>query len=380
MFDLSNALNIYFQEVLEQQWRDIVAALPPGVARRMKPPIFRLRSDISYWGSWDYLTRHMTINAALFIRHPWHALVDVLRHEIAHQITDEAMGKSGEPPHGRSFRMACELVNARPDASSDYPLLDQWLFQDEDDTPKSASENGQERCIQKIRKLLALAESADHHEAEAALLKAREIAARHTLELSAIIEANAGGENARDKQIATITIGPTYNRIPPDSSMLASILQDFYDVRCIWINVPEIGEKKYRNTLAISGTRHNLRVASYVYECIVNYIEREKLQLPSAMLGKVLSSKRALRDFRIGLLRGLRMALQAQILPPSDNALILREQQRLDNYLHRQYGHLKSTSSHRLMVNTEVHNAGMTAGRRFIAHNKLTRAPRELNP
>jgi hypothetical protein len=138
---------------LQEEWELARCDLPRDKARQLRAPGFQLADSTSLWGQWQGApTRQINLSRRLVWEHPWYAVVEVLRHEMAHQVAEEILQAGDEAPHGASFHRACRWLRVTPRASDTYPTLDQLLAGDE-----NLAEN--DRILVRIHKLLALAES-----------------------------------------------------------------------------------------------------------------------------------------------------------------------------------------------------------------------------
>ncbi|NLF62827.1 MAG: DUF2786 domain-containing protein, partial [Lentisphaerae bacterium] len=154
-------------EELRREWRDIInQSLTRRERTLVSEPTLVIHADMTQWGRWrGGDLRQLELHERLLLEHPWYAVADVLRHEIAHQLRECLYPNSTEPPHGPLFRQLCERLGANPAASGHYPTIDQQMRPDDaaaEDDPRSA-------LMTRVQKLLTLAERAESHEAEAAL-------------------------------------------------------------------------------------------------------------------------------------------------------------------------------------------------------------------
>src|SRR5690606_23334093 len=65
----------------------------------LRPAVLRL-TDTQVLGRWIPDIRVLELSRSLVLERPWGEVVEVLRHELAHQYVDEVLGVTGEPPHG----------------------------------------------------------------------------------------------------------------------------------------------------------------------------------------------------------------------------------------------------------------------------------------
>ena len=79
---------------------------------RLLKPVIRIEPLSRDWGHWNPETRSIAIARRLIEEHPWDVVIEVLKHEMAHQVADERLGGSdgGHTPHGATFQRACSML------------------------------------------------------------------------------------------------------------------------------------------------------------------------------------------------------------------------------------------------------------------------------
>src|SRR5262249_18712892 len=109
---------------------------------RLRVPAFELSDAEGRLGRWSGESRTLELRRTLLVDHGWGVLVEVLKHEMAHQFVDEVLGVHDEPDHGPMFRKVCEErgIDAR---AAGAPVVDRL----------------RDHVLERIAKLLALAES-----------------------------------------------------------------------------------------------------------------------------------------------------------------------------------------------------------------------------
>src|SRR4051794_10918922 len=88
-------------------WHELNAA---HFKRRMRPPTLSLTDGVGRLGRWVGETREIEVARLLVAEKPWGTIVEVLKHEMAHQFVYEVLGRHDEPPHGPAFRETCERL------------------------------------------------------------------------------------------------------------------------------------------------------------------------------------------------------------------------------------------------------------------------------
>ena len=358
---------------LAQEWRQAVARLAPELAAQLRQPVFALTPGLGCWGQWRGGTMQcIELRASLVTHHPWYAVADVLRHETAHQICETCFKDLVEPPHGPRFRQVCQWIGARPQASGGYPALDQTVFAgDGDSASAEGAETAAARLVVKVRKLLSLSTSANQAEAEAALLKARELQAKYAEELASAEEQECASAEA----MYTVGVGPAVRRVSPDGCLVGNILQEFFHVFVVWDHQPDLERPgQHLKQLMLSGTRKDLKIASYVFDCLTSYMEHAVYELPTNVLGRVLTSKRSLLSFKIGVLTGFQNAMREQNQRPEMRALVHSDRSRLEEYRKWIYPRLRTTSSRVSSTDAAARAAGEAAGRKFTLRHGLDKS------
>ena len=221
--------------------------------RALRPPVLRI-ADQKTLGTWQLATRTLTISARHLFDDLWPAVLETLRHEMAHQYADEVLFASDEPPHGPKFREACRRLRVSPRASADPTAF------------RHEAGPAPERSVvlDKIHKLFALSTSPNEHEAESALRKAREILLRH----------NVGEAELREnRDFGLRWLGTPRPRRQLWECRLAGILTDFFFVLSVWVPTfdPRTGQKG--SVLEVHGTPGNLAMAEYVHGYLTRVLD-----------------------------------------------------------------------------------------------------------
>ncbi len=314
------------------EWQAALLNLEPTKRQRMRRPLFAIKDMQTRWGNWSQEKREISLSRQLVLNYPWDSIRDVLLHETAHQIAQQLFGASMQRAHGPAFKQACEVLRIHPAASAAYqPLQDRFL--------QDHSSNYDKRML-RIKKLLALAESKNRFEADAAMTKAHELIARHNIELS---------RQEDRRQFISIFIGPPALRHPREDYHLANLLQDYYFISGIWVSAYVIKKAKMGRVLEISGTVQNLKIAEYVHDFIVQFID--------AQWRKYNHKKRLNRfrktDFAVGIIEGFRDKLESSVVKKKTKkdifALIQKGDPQLEKYFKFKYPHtasVKKTAHH----------------------------------
>jgi hypothetical protein len=341
---------------MDQEWASAVRHLPLEYASRMRRPAFEILDVESKWGEWDGRRRRIGLSWRLVSEHPWMAVREVLRHEMAHQMAGELFMWSGDP-HGDPFREACRLLNADPRASHDYVSMQEVLLREDDPGP--------DRVLSRVRKLLALGQSSHRHEAEAAMAKAHELIARHSLDLQ------TGGKTL---SYCSLSVGEPMARHAVAEYALSQLLRDFYLVETLWIPAWVLRSHRMGKVLEISGTRENVLMASYVYDFLQRTID-EQWAVEGAAHGY---SVRRRNDFALGLLTGFRERLAARDAElafegEGIKALVTHRDAGLTRYFRQRYPRVRTIGGGGGCIDPEAHEAGRDVGRQTVISKPIDR-------
>ena len=331
------------------EWETAVLDLDPINRQRIRRPLFAIKELKTQWGNWSPEKREIALSRRLVMNYPWDSIREVLLHELAHQIAQQLLGASAQTPHGAAFHRACKMLRIQPAASANYQPL-------QDRMQKLTPSHHDTRML-RVKKLLALAESKNRFEAEAAMTKAHELIARHNIELN-IDEAK--------RQFVSIFIGSPALRHPREDYHLANLLQDYYFVSGIWVSAYVIGKGKMGRVLEISGTVQNLKLAEYVHGFIVHFID--------AQWRKYNQTKKLNRfrktDFAVGIIEGFRNKLASNIKRVKTQkdifALVQKGDPQLEQYVKFKYPHTTSLKKTAARHDARVMHDGKKVGRQLV--------------
>lgn len=326
-------------------------ALPPKHRSCMRKPMFRLGEIEATLGYWDSDRHLICISKKLAMERSWGDIRDVLLHEMAHQLADQMAiaKKRTEPPHGEVFREACKLLRADPRASTRRLPLSRRIF--------DPAASGADPLAEKVRKLLALSGSENRHEARVALAKARRLVERHHLPFP---------EHHRRPEFVSLFVGEPALRHPREDYHLASILLQYYFVEGVWVPAFVVNRAKMGRVLEISGTPSNVRIASYVHDCVRRHLlskwQQYRVRHRNAHFRRT--------DFAVGLIEGFRETLEgrpAQTAQRGSDALpVPAKNPALDEYLAERYPQTIRVHKRTLSVDESVWAEGLRQGRRLV--------------
>ena len=339
---------------LSCEWEDAKAVLKIADRDGFRKPVFSLRDMDGRWGYWSREKREICLSRHLVLNHSWDAVREVLVHEMAHQYAVEVLGGANEPPHGPKFKQACYLLRANPSASGNYRPLDERIA--------SGAIGPQDKILGRVKKLMALAQSKNPHEAEAAMTKAHEFIAKYNVDLLSRNE---------DRQFVSVFVGAPALRHFREDYHLSSLLQDFYFVCGIWVPAYVLAKGKMGRVLEISGTVQNIRLASYVYDFVRRYIDS---QWQGYNKVKGLNRYRK-TDFAVGIIQGFCSKLKVQTEKKKEikgrRSLISIHDPLLQKHMNYKYPHTASIRGRAVRKDRLVLEAGIRAGKDLVIYKGI---------
>jgi len=331
---------------LAKTWHELAQSHFP---RALKPPVFALSDGPHRLGCWQRLHRTISLARGLVFQQPWAVVREVLKHEMAHQFVDEALRIHDETAHGPAFARVCREHGIDASAAG----LPAGAA-----TGSGGSAGGQSPVLRRIVRLLALAESPNIHEAEAAMNEARRLMLAHNID--AALTASADGYRFRH-------VGLVKTRTDMSERILAGILSRHFFVSVIWIPSYLPSQGRSGHVLELCGTSANLEVADYVHGFLTDTAKRLWREHKKA-LG--IRSDRERRRFCAGVMAGFDEKLGAAEPPVQSQGLIRHADAQREAYLRRRYPR-RSTRSGGTILRTQAYEHGKKAGRQVELHRPV---------
>lgn len=221
---------------------------------QLAPPVIRLSRGRRRLGSWSGRKREISLGSAFVARHTWAVVLQIFKHEMAHQLCEEAWQRAGAG-HGPEFRRACAILGVESHFQGAGVDLDDAglrlaLRSREGPGP-------QERLHARIRKLLALADSDNEHEAALALTRARALLTRHRIEVTAGAKAS--------EHFVHESIDTAQRRMPAHRSAICSLLLKYFAVRVVIASTYDQHRNRRVKTVELLGRMQDVAVARHCY-------------------------------------------------------------------------------------------------------------------
>jgi hypothetical protein len=352
--DVAQRLTVELEAALLRELRASFDELNQAYFKRaLRSPEIKISDSSRRLGQWDPARRRIEMARSLFVKEPWGTVIEVLKHEMAHQYVHEILGRMDEPSHGPAFREVCERLGIDARATG---------------LPSGHAREGEGpreqhvKVLERIAQLLALAQSSNVHEAQAATSLAQKMMLKYNVE-SAALGARGGYEFRH--------LGVPSGRITESERLLSIILGQHFFVEVIWVPVYRPLEKKRGHVLEVCGSRPNLEMASYVHAFLTRSAEHlwAEHKREAGIKGN-----RDRRTYLAGVMDGFREKLQVETKQHREQGLVWVGDADLSKYFRKRHPHIRHTrtagpSRH------PAHGAGRSAGRRLVLHRGIDDAP-----
>ncbi len=343
---------------------------------KLKKPIIRISDSKSKLGEWNSTTRTISLSYDLIERYSWDIVVEVLKHEMAHQLVSETLSlnsseKLSKTPHGLLFKNACASLGASSWVASRSCDLPAQIIHWKDEKP---NEN-EARLLRKVEKLLSLATSQNEHEALIAMKKVQEIYTKYNL---------AAFNSGQEGNFVYLIINLKKKRVSQDESMIFSILAEHFFVRVIYSELFDSNDLTTYKAMELLGTKENVLMAEYVYHFLRNKTKllwRQHLKINS---GSHLSK----RSYILGALAGFKESIGTAhafsdtktdgVFKGRNGALISLANQisseKVQSFVQERHPRLRKKTWNSNFSDTASFSAGLSDGKRIILSKGISSA------
>jgi hypothetical protein len=315
-------------------------------ADKLFKPALQLSDGASQWGSWHGDPPTITLSRKLVVGHGWPTLVEVLKHEMAHQFVEQVLGVTEPSAHGPLFRRVCRDRGIDPAATG----------------LRKAESAADPSVFGKVRRLLSLAQSGQRHEAEAAAAAAQRLMLKYNVELSQALDA---------RDYCSAHLGKPSGRVQEAQRSLARVLREFFFVETLWVSAYRPLEGKRGSVLEVCGTRANVEMAQYVHDFLQRSAENLWLQHKR---DNAIRANKDRRYFIAGVIAGFYAKLKAERARAAEEGLVWMGDPQLSQYFRRRFPKV-TTVRYGTSSGMSAHSAGRQAGQRLVLHRGIGSGP-----
>jgi predicted SprT family Zn-dependent metalloprotease len=312
---------------------------------RLQQPTIELVDSAAHLGRWVPRVRTIELSRAFVLTRPWGVVVEVLKHEMAHQAVEDLLGVRDETAHGPAFRLLCQQLGIDPSARGE---------------PSGASvrDEAESRVLERVAKLLALAESSNEHEAQAAMSAAQKLLLKYNLDTAVPKGGRAYGFRH---------VGRATGRVSEAERLLAAILGEHFFVQVIWVPIYRPYDGKRGRVLELCGTPANLDFAEYVHGFLSATSERLWAAHKRAA---GLDSDRDRRAYLAGVMTGFLEKLRHERKVQRATGLVWVGDADLGDYYRRRHPRISHTRFGGPTWN-EARASGHAAGKGIVLHRPV---------
>lgn len=333
---------------------------------QLTPPLIEISDSTSRFGSWSPDSRTLQISLHLITNYSWSVVIQVLKHEMAHQLCSEIF-KEPRAGHAHRFQKACALLGVPASfqkASGDLPTN---LTLPATDHPQVKEGR---RFIERVEKLLALAGSCNEHEAALAMSKANQLIQKYNLQQR---------ETRQETNYTFVIINHKKRQIQGYQRQICRILSDFFFVRVILSDLYDPQSDQSHKTIELLGREENVQVAEYCYHFLENQLRLLWQQNRHKFRGAARTER---NSYYFGLLNGFYSKLKQQHHPgpartPAagsiSGALMVAEDKGLSQYVKERFPRLHHISQAGPRLYESTYQDGMQTGRNIVLHKGVTR-------
>lgn len=337
--------------------------------RLIRPQIKILRAS-SFLGQWDPLYREMTFSENLIKHHSWHIVIEILKHEIAHQLVSDRGDQ--EVGHGPTFKRYCKSLGVDErfqKAQSEINFSAINFESTEHFRSESSADPESQKLMERIEKLLSLAQSKNQNEAVAAMEKVNELYEKYNIDRIQL--------RTQSHHYRYLVLKLNTSKVRSHFSIIASILKEHFFVDIIISDIYDPLKNKTIKTFEIFGTKENLLIAEYVFHFLNQTIEDfwQQHAKSNALEGKYK------RSFQLGLLHGFNSKLRASkdlrmnsknIDPSVSKSLaLLKDNPALMEFIHQKHPRISHRSRDSGRVYGSAYSEGVENGKNIVIHKGI---------
>ncbi len=367
-FTASKTMLVHMWETqLVREYDHINWAYKLGLTR----PQIKIVDVSGFYGQWDPLLRQIKISINLIKDHSWPIVLEILKHELAHQLVTDRLNL--EEGHGPNFKNFCDLlgVDERFQKAQTQIDLTTICFQSCHQHEETETNSEAQRLLQRVEKLLALAQSSNEHEALIAMERVSELYEKYNI------------ERLRSNNVSA---DYTHILIPLESqktkavySLICSILMEHFYVKVILADIYIASKNSSEKVIEICGALENLKIAEYVFHFLVRKIEdlwalqQRNQNLPGKFK----------RSYQLGLLHGFTEKLHESKINRLNNPLetstskavkIISTDKALAKYLSRRHPRLRRIATSSGRVYGSAFSSGQKEGKSIVINRGIEKS------
>ncbi len=252
MQDQINDIEVCWAKQLQREHDDICYHRRVSLAT----PLVAIVAGKNRLGYWTPGNQTISISRHLIENNPWEIVLEIFKHEMAHQYVSEYLDNADV--HGKGFKTACDILGVHPAFAGFGSPREEHLAAFKGTLPEKAL-----TLLRRVEKLLALGQSSNESEARAASRKASYLLNKYNLDRIAKEDTNAS-------DIRFMYLQSGKKRMETIEKLILKFLEEFYFVSCVITTIYDAQtDEEYRAGVLI-GKQEALVVAEYVYRFLLD--------------------------------------------------------------------------------------------------------------
>jgi len=257
------------------------------------------KNRLGYWTSHN---QTISISRHLIKNNPWEIVMEILKHEMAHQYVSVYFNDADV--HGHGFQTACNILGVHPAFAGAGNPQEEHLAAFKGNLPQKA-----QTLLRRVEKLLALGQSSNEAEARAASRKASYLLNKYNLDRIAKADTDTS-------DIRFIYLHSGKKRMETIEKIILRFLEDFYFVDCVSTSIYDAQTDEQYKAGVLIGKQEALVVAEYVYRFLLDTSRK----LWQDFRKKNAGQKTGKVAFDSGFIKGIRTNHEKMFKKPEDAA------------------------------------------------------------
>jgi hypothetical protein len=219
-------------------------------------PVISIVAGKNRLGYWSPDSQTISISRHLIENNPWETVLEILKHEMAHQYVSAYFDNADS--HGKGFKTACDILGVHPAFAGSGSHQKEHLAAFTGTLPEKA-----QTLLRRVEKLLALGQSSNESEARAASRKASYLLNKYNLDRIAKDETDSS-------DIKYLYLRTGKKRMETIEKLILSFLEKFYFVNCVAATIYDAKTDEEYKAGVLIGKKEALVVAEYVFRFLLH--------------------------------------------------------------------------------------------------------------
>jgi len=221
----------------------------------LSKPVISIVSGKQRLAYWSPKNKSISVSRDLIKTHPWEMVLEIFKHEMAHQYVSEYYNNADS--HGQSFKSACKILGVHPAFAGSH------CNQEQIDAFMGTLPEKAQKMLRRVEKLLALGQSSNESEAQAASKKANYLLNKYNLDRIA-------QDKTDSSDIRYLYLRTNKKRMESIEKQILGFLEKYYFVSCIVATIYDAETAEEYKAGVLIGKKEALVVAEYVYRFLLS--------------------------------------------------------------------------------------------------------------